>query len=41
MMEVQHHAHTARKKWAHYFRAFLILFLAVFCSFRAEEYHFK
>ncbi len=40
-MEVQHHAHTARKKWTRYFRAFLMLFLAVFCGFQAEEYHFK
>lgn len=35
-MEVQHHAHTARKKWAHYFWEFLMLFLAVFCGFLAE-----
>ena len=35
-MEVHHHSHTARKKWAHYFREFLMLFLAVFCGFLAE-----
>jgi hypothetical protein len=36
-MEVHHHAHTARKKWAHYFWEFLMLFLAVFCGFLAEN----
>ena len=35
-MEVHHHAHTARKKWTHYFWEFLMLFLAVFCGFFAE-----
>jgi hypothetical protein len=42
-MEVHHHAHTSdpdshrgRKKWAHYFWEFLMLFLAVFCGFLAE-----
>ena len=35
-MEVHHHAHTARKKWIHYFWEFLMLFLAVFCGFLAE-----
>jgi hypothetical protein len=35
-MEVHHHAHTARKKWNHYFWEFLMLFLAVFCGFLAE-----
>jgi len=35
-MEVHHHAHTARRKWAHYFWEFLMLFLAVFCGFLAE-----
>lgn len=35
-MEVHHHAHTARKKWTHYFWEFLMLFLAVFCGFMAE-----
>lgn len=37
-MEVHHHAHTARKKWTHYFWEFLMLFLAVFCGFMAENY---
>ena len=36
-MEVHHHAHTARKKWTHYFWEFLMLFLAVFCGFMAEN----
>jgi len=36
-MEVHHHAHTERKKWAHYFWEFLMLFLAVFCGFIAEN----
>lgn len=35
-MEVHHHAHTARKKFLHYFWEFLMLFLAVFCGFLAE-----
>ena len=35
-MEVHAHAHTARKKWTHYFWEFLMLFLAVFCGFLAE-----
>jgi len=35
-MEVHHHAHTAGKKWTHYFWEFLMLFLAVFCGFLAE-----
>ena len=37
-MEVHHHSHTARKKWTHYFWEFLMLFLAVFCGFLAENY---
>ena len=37
-MEVHHHAHTDRKKWTHYFWEFLMLFLAVFCGFLAENY---
>lgn len=37
-MEVHHHAHTARKKWTHYLWEFLMLFLAVFCGFLAENY---
>ncbi len=36
-MEVHHHAHTERKKWTHYFWEFLMLFLAVFCGFLAEN----
>jgi len=43
-MEVHHHAHTAdpdshrgRKKWTRYFWEFLMLFLAVFCGFLAEN----
>lgn len=36
-MEVHHHSHTARKKWNHYVWEFLMLFLAVFCGFLAEN----
>jgi hypothetical protein len=36
-MEVHHHAHTPRNKWTHYFWEFLMLFLAVFCGFIAEN----
>ncbi len=36
-MEVHHHAHTARKKFSHYLWEFLMLFLAVFCGFLAEN----
>jgi hypothetical protein len=36
-MEVHHHSHTARKKWTHYFWEFIMLFLAVFCGFLAEN----
>jgi hypothetical protein len=36
-MEVHHHGHTERKKWTHYFWEFLMLFLAVFCGFLAEN----
>ncbi len=41
-MEVHHHSHTPdshreRKKWTHYFWEFLMLFLAVFCGFLAEN----
>jgi len=36
-MEVHAHTHTARKKWQHYFWEFLMLFLAVFCGFLAEN----
>jgi len=36
-MEVHHHSDTSRKKWTHYFWEFLMLFLAVFCGFLAEN----
>ena len=36
-MEVHHHSHTSRKKWTHYFWEFLMLFLAVFLGFMAEN----
>ena len=41
-MEVHTHpiaigSHTERKKWTHYFWEFLMLFLAVFCGFLAEN----
>jgi hypothetical protein len=41
-MEVHHHpiaigSHTSRNKWTHYFWEFLMLFLAVFCGFLAEN----
>ena len=43
-MAVHHHSHlvsgethTSRKKWTHYFWEFLMLFLAVFCGFLAEN----
>ena len=36
-MEVHAHTHTERKKWIHYFWEFLMLFLAVFCGFLAEN----
>jgi hypothetical protein len=41
-MEVHHHAHHEKsghqKKWTHYLWEFLMLFLAVFCGFLAENY---
>src|SRR5512138_2766177 len=37
-MEVHHHSHTERKKWTHYIWEFLMLFLAVFCGFLAENF---
>ena len=37
-MEVHAHAHTERKKWTHYLWEFLMLFLAVFCGFLAENF---
>ena len=36
-MEVHHHSHTARRKWAHYFWEFLMLFLAVTLGFFVEN----
>ena len=36
-MEVHAHTHTERKKWTHYFWEFLMLFLAVFLGFLAEN----
>src|SRR5688500_3722718 len=46
-MEVHHHTHSStsypstssghRKKWTHYFWEFLMLFLAVFAGFMAEN----
>src|SRR5690348_8331488 len=36
-MEVHHHAHAPGKKWTHYLWEFLMLFLAVFCGFLAEN----
>src|ERR1041385_719217 len=37
-MEVHAHAHTERKKFTHYLWEFLMLFLAVFCGFLAENW---
>ena len=37
-MEVHQHTHTERKKWHHYFWEFLMLFLAVFAGFIAENW---
>ena len=42
-MEVHHHSHPStssghRKKWTHYFWEFLMLFLAVFSGFLAENF---
>ena len=36
-MEIHAHPHTERKKWTHYLWEFLMLFLAVFCGFLAEN----
>lgn len=36
-MEVHSHTHSERKKWFHYLWEFLMLFLAVFCGFLAEN----
>src|SRR5215510_7831554 len=37
-MEVHQHIHTPRKKFTHYLWEFLMLFLAVFCGFLAENF---
>jgi hypothetical protein len=37
-MEVHAHTHTARKEWTHYLWEFIMLFLAVFCGFLAENF---
>lgn len=37
-MEVHQHSHTERKKFTHYLWEFLMLFLAVFCGFLAENF---
>jgi hypothetical protein len=37
-MEVHSHTHTPRKKFTHYLWEFLMLFLAVFCGFLAENF---
>ncbi|HKC36568.1 MAG TPA: hypothetical protein VKB95_10920 [Chitinophagaceae bacterium] len=36
-MEVHAHSHTEKKKFTHYLWEFLMLFLAVFCGFLAEN----
>lgn len=36
-MEVHHHSPTEHKRWTHYLWEFLMLFLAVFCGFLAEN----
>jgi len=36
-MEVHPHSHTERKRFTHYLWEFLMLFLAVFCGFLAEN----
>lgn len=36
-MEVHAHSHSPRKRWTHYLWEFLMLFLAVFCGFLAEN----
>jgi hypothetical protein len=36
-MEVHHHPHSSGKKWTNYFWEFLMLFLAVFAGFLAEN----
>src|SRR3954467_2858967 len=37
-MEVHHHSHTEGKKFRHYLWEFLMLSLAVFCGFLAENF---
>jgi hypothetical protein len=37
-MEVHAHTHSERKKFTHYLWEFLMLFLAVFCGFLAENF---
>src|SRR4030095_113432 len=37
-MEAHHHTHMPRKKFKHYLWEFLMLFLAVFCGFLAENF---
>ena len=37
-MEVHAHTHTEKKKFTHYLWEFLMLFLAVFCGFLAENF---
>jgi len=37
-MEVHAHSHSPRKKFTHYLWDFLMLFLAVFCGFLAENF---
>ena len=37
-MEVHHHSHHGKKRWTEYFWEFLMLFLAVFCGFLAENF---
>lgn len=36
-MEVHHHSHSSGKRWTHYFWEFVMLFLAVFAGFLAEN----
>src|SRR6266571_2982688 len=36
-MEVHYPSHSTGKKWTHYLWEFLMLFLAVFCGFLAEN----
>src|SRR5262245_36830660 len=37
-MEVHHHSNHEKRKWTHYLWEFLMLFLAVFCGFLAENF---